>query len=140
MSSLSSLRCVAAFLALGCVCLGCIIADAAPPSMLDGDITGELTIPKTRKPHRVSRNITVRPTATLKIERGARIAVDPGVWITLMTDIEIIGAGEERVALGPSSPRGAWGGLMIADQAELTLSDLTLSDLTITGAECGLWN
>ena len=110
-------------------------AAAAGPLVLDRDITGELTLPKTRQPHRVTRNITVRPTARLKIERGARIAIDPGVWITLMADVEVVGEGEDRVLFGPSNRQVGWGGLMIAEKAEITLSDLT-----IAYAECGIWN
>ena len=111
------------------------VADAAGPLVLDRDITGELTLPKTRQPHRITRNITIRPTARLKIERGTRIAVDPGVWVTLMASIEVIGDGEDRVLFGPSNRQAGWGGLMVAEKAEIELSDLT-----IALAECGLWN
>ena len=110
-------------------------ADAAQPLVLDRDIAGELTLPKTRKPHRVTRNITVRPTATLRIERGAEIAVDPGVWITLMAGVGAIGEGDYRAVFGPSNRAAGWSGLMIAKDA-----DITLSGLTIVGAECGIWN
>ena len=111
------------------------VADAAGPLVLDRDITGELTLPKTRQPHRITRNITIRPTARLKIERGTRIAVDPGFWVTLMASIEVIGDGEDRVLFGPSNRQAGWGGLMVAEKAEIELSDLT-----IAFAECGLWN
>ena len=121
-----------------CCLSGLLLAtpvDAARPLVLDRDIVGELTLPKTRQPHRVTRNITIRPTANLKIERGARIAFDPGIWITLMSDIKVVGSGDDRVLLGPSNRQAGWSGLMIAEKAEITLSDLT-----IAYAECGIWN
>ena len=102
---------------------------------MDRDLAGELTLPKTRQPHRITQNITIRPSARLRIERGAKIAVDPGVWVTLMADIEVFGEGVDRVLFGPSNRQAGWGGLMVAENA-----DLKLSDLTIAYAKCGLWN